>query len=170
MHAGYASIFQAENSEWQTFQVDSPHSVSGGIKYFITAAVIDLWAPCSAFGFLRKQEARGNVITEWFSTCAARWYLCNSSSWGAEREGVGKPQRVQVAWQMLETGHGWPRLLKYSCNHCYTEAWGKTTLMSHNEKVPTMKQVMWQIPDQQRQGMAGATLCVTTVILGSEVR
>ena len=57
---------------------------------------------------------------------------------------MGKPQRVQVAWQMLETGHGWPRLLKYSCNHCYTEARGKTTLMSHiekNEKGLIMKQV-----------------------------
>ena len=57
-------------------------------------------APCGASGFLRKQHPLGNVITEWFSTCAARWYLCNSSSCGAEREGVGKPQRVQVAWQM----------------------------------------------------------------------
>ena len=42
-----------------------------------------------------------------------------------------------------ETGHGWPRLLEYSCNHCYTEARGKTILMSHIEKksVPIMKQV-----------------------------
>ena len=57
---------------------------------------------CGASGFLRKQHPLGNVITEWFSTCAARWYLCNSSSCGAEREGVGKPQRVQVAWKMLD--------------------------------------------------------------------
>ena len=163
-----------DRSTWKILFWLTTSSVGGGsqnILAFVPHRSFQFRAPCGVSGFLRKQHPLGNVITEWFSTCAARWYLCNSSSCGAEREGVGKPQRVQVAWQMLdwqrrgmaghaswnilattviqglevrqhlgitsisvpiskkvigglanawlaETGYTWPRLLKYSCNHC----------------------------------------------------
>ena len=137
-------------------------------------------APCGASGFLRKQHPLGNVITEWFSTCAARWYLCNSSSRGAEREGVGKPQRVQVAWQMLDwqrlgmAGHAsWNILATTVIVGLEVRQLLGITLTRNQYRLQRKSQVARQMLDWQRRGMAGHAswnILVTTVILDPKVR
>ena len=93
---------------------------------------------------------------------------------GQATEGSGG---VANAW-LAETGYGWPRLLKYSCNHCYNGFKGQTTLKSHINKnsTPIMRQVTGGVANAWllETGYTWLRLLkysfVTAVIIGPEVR